>query len=1317
MALKRRRNGNSGSIDSARTASYGAMRGIRRNEGPTDTSGVFTIKNFNIDDDNALVLRDPILLNRTLPAGITGTYYKTVYSFDGNRENDLFITSNGIYDSLGNILPITIKDKYGDEKSLTFNNNIEVDFTYTPIYVNNYKIKENITYSNFSTSTIINNILMVTEVKTLTVSGFGLRYIPRNSYRYIRYSIIGAVKKLEVLTPTEVNLLKTFEGEGIIFNPNFYNDVLQDVTDNYEGQTFDVLGILQYVKYDYVNKSISDAQLNNLTINTLLRSRENIRYAVATGIPEGTPSYLKAFLNIKKYPRSRVFCAWEESVDGVYYTTSKEFELKFQNKLIELKIKKDSVDPNEEPKTIKVVELSSFSDDDYVDERPDVLAIKADTKLRKFVLYTLPGYERVVGKKNSDVGNVLNLNELVVPSDLASRHHIGNYNTNDFRHPSAKRARSSNTILIGSLEEKGVGTADTTHRNIVDLKEKLQQISVLQNNKTTEYDVTSDYWFVRAFVEYNDGISRYEVLKRKNTTTKYLNLEIEQLEVERPTIPHKVKIVSVVNLAVLPDAIYPWRIKYRNGGGWTGTVPEYLPLHRTNANLPYNQTVGAQAAAGDFVTLNATKPYIKNNIYQVMEESISVTYTPQDYLEFSLASFGLTNMNEINHNAISCSLEVDGFSITDDKSIKTYELKTSPVIGKHNPFGAQLFAPSEYLKTSNNNMYSFPIYAKPFYGIVNKSKLSTVTVPKQELKISENLKTNVFYDIANIAGVTDIKPLSIITSQDFYENWLNMFSKENISLTNPYWSGISESGLASTYINRYSVLTNTGQLDYGLYVETLLSSVTEESSFSNSRTITIERPKVKVFYDCTYPIVNKTEVIVDAIPVFGESNLPTTTKTYYKAGNTYEVVIATTSKSLKFNGTHIAYIDKYKINLISETTALEYVSLLSDELVVDTTDLGSPAQSSGMLNYKKSLYAYDSDKLKNNILVSKTGTFEFPLTNLLDLDASEDASVTALIPWRDYLIAATNFAIYLVNKTEGGFTSKIINTFTGIPEKDKLTLISILNGLIFKSSEKLFVLSPNSNSSVDSILNLSEISKPIANLLNIDYGNSIAIGTDSYYGVFLTDSVENKTYFLRYDYGTRIFTFMEYPIRVKQAYINSVQEIYITDYAGKEYYFNKNIPENLVDIIGYGDVLNTKFNELSETTVVTPISFEIDSGEKTQSVGYEKNFVETRVTFGLKSAKEVIPVTLEVYADGHKQIAHKAVETDSPFWNDSLDDLAALNTGFDTNSSQIVNTLKELRIRHHGFGKTIRHVLKGNSVTKFKIYVVYYKYRNLPGEE
>jgi hypothetical protein len=351
------------------------------------------------------------------------------------------------------------------------------------------------------------------------------------------------------------------------------------------------------------------------------------------------------------------------------------------------------------------------------------------------------------------------------------------------------------------------------------------------------------------------------------------------------------------------------------------------------------------------------------------------------------------------------------------------------------------------------------------------------------------------------------------------------------------------------------------------------------------------------------------------------------------------------------------------------------------------------------LYYKHRIYTYGK-KFKNCIYVSDSDSFTTPIFNMIDLNASEESYVTTLIPWRDYLIAATTTSIYLIRETDSGFTSKIINTYIGIPEKDAKTCKSILNGIVFKSGTKIYSLQPSMYSSDDSILNVADISKVIANYIPEGVSNNFAITTEQAYYLIIPNTVD--TLCLKYEFSRKLWTKHVYPIRFTDYYMKSVENISI--FSGfLEYSFEKEyISENENEL--YGDVL---------VDGITPIPFMFDSGQKTDDLSSTKQFVESKIMLATLDDKDMFPLNVDVYIDGseYKQI-HFDSSTDGALWKTSEKDILTLSTNINSENRNLFNIMRQMILRYSGKGKTIRHVISGNSCFNFKFYVLYYRYKN-----
>lgn len=358
------------------------------------------------------------------------------------------------------------------------------------------------------------------------------------------------------------------------------------------------------------------------------------------------------------------------------------------------------------------------------------------------------------------------------------------------------------------------------------------------------------------------------------------------------------------------------------------------------------------------------------------------------------------------------------------------------------------------------------------------------------------------------------------------------------------------------------------------------------------------------------------------------------------------------------------------------------------------------------LYYNHRIYTYGKD-YKNCIYATDVDSFTTPLFNMIDLNTFSDTYVTTLIPWRNYLIAATENSIFLIQETSSGFTSKLINTYVGIPEKDSKTCKAILNGLVFKSGKCVYSLQPSAYSSDDAILNIVEISKPVANyVLDGNYQN-FAIVTEQAYYLMIPGK---ETLCLKYEFSRKVWTKYVYPIHITKAYVKSIDNIFVYSDDFQEFTFEKDFQTTEK----YGDYLSFITNDDGETVPeVTPIQFMLNSGQKTDDLSRTKQFVESKLILATLDDKDLFPMSVDILIDGleYKQL-HFDAATDSAFIRENVDDILTFNTNVGTNSQNIFNVLRQMFIRYSGKGKSIKHIIYGESVFNFKFYVLYYRYKN-----
>lgn len=412
----------------------------------------------------------------------------------------------------------------------------------------------------------------------------------------------------------------------------------------------------------------------------------------------------------------------------------------------------------------------------------------------------------------------------------------------------------------------------------------------------------------------------------------------------------------------------------------------------------------------------------------------------------------------------------------------------------------------------------------------------------------------------------------------------------------------------------------------------------------------------------------------------------------------------------------------------------------------EESDIGNAA--SGKQLYSKSrLYSFGDASLKNNVLYSYANEFETPLTNVISLAASSDNEVTTVVRWRNSLISATEHALYLSEQQGEAFYTKTLNTAIGIPKSDGDCCVPVLNGVIFKSGNKIYQLYPNIYSDDGTTLNVTDISQSISHYLDqySDSQDAFAFSTESEYVLMLPETLCTRC--LRYDYTTRVWTYHEYSPRFEFVKVRALDDIRLigTSEDGPicEFLFDTEVDSltfsadaaPYVTDIPYGDIvtrdavsdedaygtgIEATVSELEEYLQdtdkhrVMPIAFELDTGQKTDAILTTKQFVESKMVFATLSPNDSFPMQVIIHVDGDPHITTKDISTDAPFWENSSSG-GALNTLFGgvSSSSDNFNVLRQLIVRYSGKGKSVRHILTGESLYNFKLYETYARYKLL----
>lgn len=363
------------------------------------------------------------------------------------------------------------------------------------------------------------------------------------------------------------------------------------------------------------------------------------------------------------------------------------------------------------------------------------------------------------------------------------------------------------------------------------------------------------------------------------------------------------------------------------------------------------------------------------------------------------------------------------------------------------------------------------------------------------------------------------------------------------------------------------------------------------------------------------------------------------------------------------------------------------------------------------LYHKKRIFSYGHEKFFNNIFVSDIDNFNTPLYNVIDIDAKSSDRVTVLVPWRDYLVSATTNTMYIHTAQDNGYLTKTVTTSLGIPEADANCCVPILNGILAKSGAKVYLIYPNAYAGVDTVLNLNPISQPVDEYLEEFENNSyekkvcFAFSTESEYILML--ALKDRTTCLRYNYTTRVWCNSEYPVRLVDYETRAIHDVRVysrgTGDAGSytEYQFDAD-----------SDVFADQVSSTSEV----PITFEWDSGQKTDNISTRKQFTESKIVFATQDEAENFPMELIVAVDGDPNIIRVDVRSDAPLLKTG-ESIGVLGThlrmeeGTDTPGRATSGLLRQLVVRYSGRGRTVRHILKGVAKSPFRMYETYVRYK------
>lgn len=279
------------------------------------------------------------------------------------------------------------------------------------------------------------------------------------------------------------------------------------------------------------------------------------------------------------------------------------------------------------------------------------------------------------------------------------------------------------------------------------------------------------------------------------------------------------------------------------------------------------------------------------------------------------------------------------------------------------------------------------------------------------------------------------------------------------------------------------------------------------------------------------------------------------------------------------------------------------------------------------------------------------------------------------------------------------------------------------------------------------------------------------------YNVFVP--ISEFTYKFTYDVGRKLWTIQRYPFKLTGVEQHSHKDTYLRNEVGL-YYFKDNLQTLLnnhivyqYDNIGYvdedsnkhlmvayeqssvicmhkqitdfnrigylyqylpyGDYQKSTLLDIYDTIVndnnqdwevedflienCIPIPFEIDFGQKSSNYTLDKQYLESKLIFSSEHPKDVFPVSLDITTDGIQRPLHWDANTDSALWKTDFHTKGTLNTDFAPTNVDSSGIFRQLIVKYSGKGKTIRHLIKGESKSKFKFYSMDVRSRTLPNKQ
>lgn len=1067
-------------------------------------------------------------------------------------------------------------------------------------------------------------------------------------------------------------------------NPNLMSSNPYSFRDDYNSYAVSALGILPYIKgtFDENNKefTIDTTDPGDITVKELTESGN---YRIIESLPKLEANftfnaiYLKCFMNnvTKNSPAVTYYMRWEKTTNGVYWEPANN---SFVNPgagqdvpagcaLVEVPTyvidETKSIDDPNVGTTVCLFKIFDVTnkENDLISTRADILKLTSEDALKysyRCLLYMLVD-------ENPEITSIeVTRDTSIIDIDGRSASQYTMYNNIKYYVPTFSSSRTTRTFSIKIYPDKDLN-AET------DVVFDITKFSCKYYANFDAYSVT--------LAEVSEPTTGWSISKNNDNSITITG-----------TVPINKNLISyIMNDWTTKSCAVHYNnfisIYYNNNLVTTFRYNEILPI-KDMSNIPTVES-NPEIFLGDVTFVredeNAIIATYSGDIIKEMLSDNSNAYNKLRKVTSTRVYFGISK--QFLTSLVYPTLEVSELIVESDGLVADVQIKYKNVTRNAQSENSMELSNTNLWTTICNMLRDTSPYDNGTYITINGMRhnlsnrqdfIQLILTDASEMDYSYGWFSEVNYSISKRLEVIIEDPHSI-----FQNTYL---------VVNPSWGPNVSGSLVAERFN------------YGY----------------QSASLPITKNNILVWF---YNANNKSLFIVDWNDLF--SNVAISGDVDYV--NDFSRDNWGHTAPSKYDNTYVpsSGIEAYPLNRPGDYGFLRNTT---DKISVFYLDLGSNNANKGhKLYWNHRIVSYGD--FNNNILFSDSDSLITPLLNTLTLNASQDTQITTIVPWRNYLITATKEAIYLIYEMEDGLGHKAVNTFIGIPEQDRRTCKAILNGIIFKSNNKVYTLQPGLYSNDDSVLNIAEISQPIESLLanikieledNFRVDTNFAISTSNYYYLFIPGYPKSTTTCFKYDYVRRIWTTLEFPVIVADYIQTTEDELYLVTEDNSILHFEKDFTFFVKDIKDsdndeipdtdaiYGDYLQ------GVNSPPTPISFVLDSGQKTDNISTTKQYVETKLLAATMDNMDSFPLDVDIYIDGiqYKKI-HTDINTDGAVLKKTTEDGLILGTNTTTNDIDLINTFRQLILRYSGKGKSIRHIISGSTLYNFKIYVTYYRYK------